>query len=167
MSQTTVKITLGSEVVYEFEVWTMPHHAGVDLILGTDFMIPAGIQLDLFNATAKLPDEIAIPLLKSAREVDETTYGQEIVGGPTSSLDVESRLYKEFQLRRTQPSTSTHDLWIRRLPSLVPTILYSKKGRASRVRMTNISAKCATCPAHYPLLLWLPYDAFFRDDGYV
>ena len=78
-SRTAVKITLGWEVVYEFEVWIMPHHAGVDLILGTDFMIPSGIRLDLYNATAKLPDEIAIPLLKSAREVDETTYGHELL----------------------------------------------------------------------------------------
>ncbi|POM75448.1 Hypothetical protein PHPALM_7451 [Phytophthora palmivora] len=52
-----VKVTLGWEVVYEFEVWIMPHHAGVDLILGTDFMIPAGIRLDLYNSAAKLPDE--------------------------------------------------------------------------------------------------------------
>ena len=49
--------------------------AGVGLILGTDFMIPDGIRLDLFNAKAKLPDEIMVPLLKSAREVKETTHG--------------------------------------------------------------------------------------------
>jgi predicted aspartyl protease len=59
----TVKVTLGWQIVYEFDVWIMDHHAGVDLILGTDFMIPAGIRLDLFNSTAKLPDEVVIPLL--------------------------------------------------------------------------------------------------------
>ncbi|KAE9086923.1 hypothetical protein PF007_g20576 [Phytophthora fragariae] len=53
-----VKVTLGWEIVYEFEVWIMDHHAGEDLILGTDFMIPAGIRLDLYNSKAKLPDEI-------------------------------------------------------------------------------------------------------------
>ena len=72
-SRTTVKITLGWEVVYGFEVSIMPHHEGLDLILGKTFMIPAGIRLDLFNATAKRSDEIAIPLLRSAREVDDTT----------------------------------------------------------------------------------------------
>ena len=91
-SRTTAKVTLGWKVVYEFEVWIMPHHAGVDLILGTDFMTPASIRLDLFNTTAKLPDEIAIPLLWSAREADDTTYGDENAGGPASSLDIESRL---------------------------------------------------------------------------
>ena len=37
-----VKVTLGLEVNYEFDVWIMPHNARVDLILGTDFIIPAG-----------------------------------------------------------------------------------------------------------------------------
>ena len=95
-SRTTAKVTLGWKVVYEFEVWIMPHHAGVDLILGTDFMIPAGIRLDLFNATAKLSDEIAIPLLRSARDIGATSYGDEVTGRPSSALDAESRSYEEF-----------------------------------------------------------------------
>ncbi|KAG3129902.1 hypothetical protein PI126_g20734 [Phytophthora idaei] len=31
-------------MVYEFEMWVMVHSAGVDVVLGTDFMIPAGIR---------------------------------------------------------------------------------------------------------------------------
>lgn len=31
-ARATVKVTLGWKVVYEFEVWIMPNHAGVDLI---------------------------------------------------------------------------------------------------------------------------------------
>ena len=73
----------------------MPHHGGVDLVLGTYFMIRAGIRLDLFNTTAKIADEIDIPLLRS-REMSKTTYGDEIFRGPASSLNVESRLYEEF-----------------------------------------------------------------------
>uniref|UniRef100_M4C0Z0 Uncharacterized protein n=1 Tax=Hyaloperonospora arabidopsidis (strain Emoy2) TaxID=559515 RepID=M4C0Z0_HYAAE len=125
-SRATVKINLEWEVVYEFEVRIMPHHAGVDLILGTDFMIPAGIRLDLFNATAKLPDEIAIPLLRSVREVDESTHGDEVIGGPTESIDIESLLFEEFQLQSKQPEASIHELLIRRLPALVPTIVYNR-----------------------------------------
>ncbi|GMF27707.1 unnamed protein product [Phytophthora fragariaefolia] len=70
-SRATVKVTLGWQVVYEFEVWIMPHHAGVDLILGTDFMIPAGIRLDLYNSTARLPDKVEIPLIKSQLPPDD------------------------------------------------------------------------------------------------
>ena len=76
----------------------MYQHAGVDLILGAYFMIPAGIRLDLFNATAKLPDQIVVLLLKSAREVDEPTCGDKVIGVLTDSLDIESRPFKEFRL---------------------------------------------------------------------
>ena len=67
-------------MVYEFEVWIMPHHARVDLILETDFMIPAGVRLDLYNATAELPDEIAVPLIKSTTVENSVNYGDEVVG---------------------------------------------------------------------------------------
>ncbi|GMF41771.1 unnamed protein product [Phytophthora fragariaefolia] len=36
----SVKITLGWERVYVFELWIMDHNAGVDVVLATDFMIP-------------------------------------------------------------------------------------------------------------------------------
>ncbi|GMF51326.1 unnamed protein product [Phytophthora fragariaefolia] len=45
----SVKITLGWERVYVFELWIMDHNAEVDVILGMDFMIPAGVRLDLFQ----------------------------------------------------------------------------------------------------------------------
>ncbi|OWY93297.1 LOW QUALITY PROTEIN: Eukaryotic/viral aspartic protease [Phytophthora megakarya] len=68
-----VKITLGWERVYEFEMWIMEHSAGVDVVLGTDFMIPAGVRLDLFHGTARLPE--GVPLVKSANTVDDKPYG--------------------------------------------------------------------------------------------
>ncbi|KAI9989113.1 hypothetical protein PInf_022854 [Phytophthora infestans] len=77
-SRAVVKVTLGWEVAYEFEVWIMPHHAGVDLILGTDFMIPAGIRLDLYNSAVKLPDEMVIPLIRSSNAPTKTELGPNV-----------------------------------------------------------------------------------------
>ena len=102
-SRTSAKVTLAYKEVYEFEVWIMPHHAGVGLIFETEIMIPAGVRLDLLNATSKPPNEISIPLLGSARDIDETSYGNEVTGGPDSALNVESRSYEEFRLQRIQP----------------------------------------------------------------
>ncbi|OWZ00620.1 hypothetical protein PHMEG_00028148, partial [Phytophthora megakarya] len=68
MSTTTrvkAKVTLGWNTVYEFAFWVMDHCAGLEVVLGTDVLIPAGIRLDLFNATAKLPGEEMVPLVKS------------------------------------------------------------------------------------------------------
>ena len=89
-SRTTAKDIHVWEVLYEVEVCIMPYRAGVDLILGTDFTIPAGIRLDLFNATAKLSYEISIPILRSAR----ASFGDEVTEGPARALDVESRSYE-------------------------------------------------------------------------
>ncbi|KAG2984913.1 hypothetical protein PC120_g24146 [Phytophthora cactorum] len=60
-----VKVTLEGRLVYEFEMWVLPHNAGVDVVLGMDFMIPAGVRLDLYRSTAMLPGETTLTLLKS------------------------------------------------------------------------------------------------------
>ena len=92
------------------------------LIFGIDFMIPSRIRLDLFIATSKLPDEIVVPLLKSARDVDESTHADAVIGGPTESMDIESRLFlksinsKRNILKRRPKSFGFADyqLWYRR-----------------------------------------------------
>ncbi|GMF47194.1 unnamed protein product [Phytophthora fragariaefolia] len=85
----SVKITLGWERVYVFELWIMDHNAVVDVVLGTDFMIPAGFPLDWFQANAKLPDEVMIPLIKTMSMLDEPEVPQ-TEEGPTES--------KQFQV---------------------------------------------------------------------
>ncbi|POM64293.1 Hypothetical protein PHPALM_20200 [Phytophthora palmivora] len=73
-----VKMTLGWERVYEFEMWIMNHSAGVDVALGTDFMIPAGVRLDLFHGTARLQDEYKEwQILAYAESRDETLFERE------------------------------------------------------------------------------------------
>ncbi|GMF52855.1 unnamed protein product [Phytophthora fragariaefolia] len=167
-SRATVKVTLGWQVVYEFEVWIMPHHAGVDLILGTDFMIPAGIRLDLYNSTARLPDEVEIPLIKSRGAwLAEPTYGDRVSDGPAESLRIPARTIAEFTLRRKQPSEDTHEFWVLRTKDWIPTVAHSSRDKPTRVRLTNVSGKPVWCPAHFPVILWTPHGELPPDDGYV
>ncbi|GMF29474.1 unnamed protein product [Phytophthora fragariaefolia] len=123
----SVKITLGWERVYVFELWIMDHNAGVDVVLGTDFMIPAGVRLDLFQANAKLPDEGIIPLIKTMSMLDEPEVPQtEEV--PTESMAIPGREWQEFKLRRNKPPTTTHELWIRRTEKLIPSVTSDSGG---------------------------------------
>ncbi|OWZ11959.1 hypothetical protein PHMEG_00014951 [Phytophthora megakarya] len=69
-------------------MWIMDHSKGVDVVLGTNFMIPTGVRLDLFYGTARLPDEVTVPLVKSAGAADGEPYGAQVVGGPTEDLYV-------------------------------------------------------------------------------
>ncbi|POM79808.1 Hypothetical protein PHPALM_2436 [Phytophthora palmivora] len=49
--RTRLKITLAGSLVYFFDAWVGPPTGGQDLILGMDFMVPAGIRLDLADGT--------------------------------------------------------------------------------------------------------------------
>ncbi|GMF14699.1 unnamed protein product [Phytophthora lilii] len=161
-----IKLTLGWELVYEFEVWIMPHFAGVDVILGSDFMMPAGVRLNLFRSTMQNPDEVVVPLIKAQREVDELPTGKHVPGGPTEALDVPPGEVVEFKLQRNQPSTETHQLWVRRSSTLIPTVLFNKSGRATWVKVTNVSDGRVWCPAHYIFAWWVPIGELPITDGF-
>ncbi|GMF23359.1 unnamed protein product [Phytophthora fragariaefolia] len=148
-----VKITLGWEVSYEYEVWVMDHYAGVDLILGPDFMVPAGIHLDLYNSQAKLPDEVVVPLIKSLNSADDSKGGLQITDGSTETIRLTGRVAVEFRARRRQPAETTHELWVRRtrIGSL------NKHGKVARVLLTSMKLSMTWCPAHFPVLSWAPH----------
>ena len=59
--RTKIKITLNGSLVYYFDAW-VGDLVGQDAILGMDFMVPAGIRLDLADGTLCLPDEVRIVL---------------------------------------------------------------------------------------------------------
>ena len=35
------------------------------------------------------------------------------------------------------------------------------------VRLTNLAPRVTTCPAHFPIVVWMPHDTLPRDEGYV
>ena len=59
--RTKIKITLNGSLVYYFDVW-VGGQVGQEAILGMNFMVPAGIRLDLADGTLVLPSEARIYL---------------------------------------------------------------------------------------------------------
>ncbi|CAI5718033.1 unnamed protein product [Peronospora effusa] len=59
--RTKIKITLNGSLVYYFDAW-VSDQVGQEAILNMDFMVPAGIRLDLADGTLCLPDEVRIQL---------------------------------------------------------------------------------------------------------
>ncbi|OWY90587.1 hypothetical protein PHMEG_00041220 [Phytophthora megakarya] len=124
MSTTTrvkAKVSLGWSPVYEFEFWVMDHSTVSEVMFGTDFIIPAGIRLDLFNATAKLAGEEMVPLVKSQSTDEDSAEGMDVTGGPTKGLQIPAGEWIEFRLQKRKPSLGTHDVWVRRI-ALIPAI---------------------------------------------
>ncbi|GMF44549.1 unnamed protein product [Phytophthora fragariaefolia] len=158
----SAKMTLGWERVYVFELWIMDHNAGVDEVLGTDFMI----RLDLFQANAKLPAEVMIPLIKTMSMLDEPEVPQ-TEEGPIEPMAIPGREWREFKLRRNKPPTTTHKLWVRRTEKLMPSVTKFHKGRPTRVRLTNLTDRLALCPTHLAIVAWVPIGALTMQVGYV
>ncbi|OWZ04254.1 hypothetical protein PHMEG_00023869 [Phytophthora megakarya] len=151
------KITLGWNTVYEYDFWVMEHSAGSEVVLGTDFMIPAGIRLDWFHATAKLPDKVMIPLVKAQNFDDDIPEGMHVPGGPNDNLQIAAGEWADFRLQRNKPSLGTHDGWVRRTPALIPTITKFRKGQPTFVRLTNILS----------VVMWVPREYLPKMAGYV
>ena len=90
--RTKIKITLDGSLVYYFEVW-VGDQVGQEAILGMDFMVPAGIRLDVADGTLCLPDEIRIglagrkPLYRSTIQANWNNQHVVIpVGNPTEVM---------------------------------------------------------------------------------
>ncbi|OWZ07477.1 hypothetical protein PHMEG_00020126 [Phytophthora megakarya] len=67
-------------------------------------MIPAGVRLDIFHGTVRLPDEVTVPLVKSASAADDEPYGAQVVGGPTEDLYIPRGEWREFASKKAVAS---------------------------------------------------------------
>ena len=91
--RTKIKITLAGSLVYYFDAW-VGNQSGQEAILGMDFMVPAGIRLDLADGTLCLSDEVRIHLagrrpLYNAKVQMITANDQHIVIPVGRSTEVE------------------------------------------------------------------------------
>ncbi|OWY98637.1 hypothetical protein PHMEG_00030549 [Phytophthora megakarya] len=136
--------------MYEFEMWIVDHIAGVDVVLETDFMIPACERLDLFRGIARLPGEVVVPLVKSTGVTDDEPYGAQVVRGPTEdfmSLEVSGE-------RSDCPEKDHH----------VQCTSYEYEGPAKWdkpvwVRLTNVSDGIARCYKHSFVVYGYPEES--------
>ena len=110
---------------------------GQDAILGMDFMVPAGIRLDLADGTLCLPDEVRVQLsgrrtLYNARvsDVKLGRYVQISVGGCT-----------EVPLKRS--TSEQWELWVTKGERWVTTLIEGI-GRRQILKITNVSPRPLT-----------------------
>ncbi|KAG3130971.1 hypothetical protein PI124_g18804 [Phytophthora idaei] len=154
-------------MVYEFEMWVMAHSAAVDVVLGTDFMIPAGIRLGLFHGAAQLPNEIRIPLVKTKNMLDSEEYGSHVNAGPSEQLDIPGHEWREYRLSKWQVALERHILWVRRTEKIIPSVTKFRRGRPQRIKLTNVSDRAVYFPAHGDIAVLVPAGDLPRGDGYV
>ncbi|GMF45031.1 unnamed protein product [Phytophthora fragariaefolia] len=157
--RTRLKITLAGSLVYFFDAWVGPPTGGQDLILGMDFMVPAGIRLDLADGTICLPDEVRIQLAGRrplyGDKVELVTMGDyyEIDMGGSEEVRLQSR-----------PS-DRQKLWVTRGDRWVPTYV-AGPGRSCYLRLTNVSERKLILHGDTKIAMWLTGDRVPRLPGY-
>ena len=149
--RTTVKITIADHLVYKYDMWVGPLK-GQDAILGMDFMVPAGVRLDLADGSVCMPDEVRVKFEgrkqlfnEHARQihVDELYFVE-----PGSSVTIKIRQWGQQKL------------WIRRGTSWIPTVMCSRTGQPVGLKLTNVSTQRIIIHPHEQVGVWL-------DDGHL
>ncbi|OWZ05330.1 LOW QUALITY PROTEIN: hypothetical protein PHMEG_00022597 [Phytophthora megakarya] len=130
-----VKITLGHRVVYTLDVWVGNFGQGIDVLLGMNFMVAAGVRLCAHEGKVVLPDEERILL----------------VGGPNSHLGrtidvfIHESLWlapgdsKYIPIRTSEPDFGSMDVWVSWEDSWVTLVFLTRISVA--VQVVNISRR--------------------------
>ncbi|OWZ08364.1 LOW QUALITY PROTEIN: hypothetical protein PHMEG_00019103 [Phytophthora megakarya] len=123
--RTRIEITLAGYLVYFFRYLDRRRQ---NAILGMDFMVPAGVRMDLADGSMRLPDEVGIPLNGRKR-----LYGEKV-----RSVVLERNLripvgWSEETAAKIKLS-ATEKLWMTRGKRWVPTVTEGP----GRIRYLNI-----------------------------
>ncbi|KAE9081927.1 hypothetical protein PF010_g21792 [Phytophthora fragariae] len=154
-----IKVTLAGSLVYFFHAW-VGTLSGQDAILGMDFMVPAGIRLDLAEGTLWLPDEVRIQL--SGRR--PLYNGKVIPISVDRSLAILVGRSEEMPIRSGLIERQT--LWVTRGKHWVPTVVRGL-GRRQYLRISNLGETTLYLGPHDRIGMWLPGDTIHRLEGYV
>ena len=157
--RTRIKITLNGNLVYSFKVWVGPM-VGQDAILGMDFMVPAGIRLDLGGGALCLPDEVRIQL--AGRRM---LYGSKVTDvrlGQFTQLPVGG--YVEVPLKR--PTSEQSVLWVTRGERWVTTVNRGV-GRHQFLKVTNVSPQTLRLHEDTRIGMMMAKDQIPRPLGFV
>jgi hypothetical protein len=157
--RTKMKVTLAGSFVYYFDAW-VGDQTGHDAILGMDFMVPAGIHLDMADGTLCLPDEVRIQL--SGRRQLYGTQVKRVMLDQHLQISVGGMIEV---LIRTSPSAILK-LWVTRGTNWVLTVA-TGLGRTKYLQITNLSNKDLILQEDVVLGIWLAPDAVPRRPGFV
>ena len=148
--RTIIKITLNGSLVYYYDAW-VGDQVGQEAILGMDFMVPAGIRLDLADGTLCLPGEVKI-LLTGRRPPYRATM--QAITAADQHVVVPVGGSSEIKIGVGPPKAK---LWVRRDPKWVPTVT-TRPGRIKYLQLTNISDQEVILSHGSPLGWWMVAD---------
>ncbi|POM75361.1 Hypothetical protein PHPALM_7547 [Phytophthora palmivora] len=157
--RTRIKITMAGSLVYFFDIW-VGDLAGQDAILGMDFMVPAGIRLDLAYGSISLPDEVRIQL--SGRRQLYSDKARLVTVGEHIQIEIGQSVELQLHLRM-----SDHEkFWVTRGDRWVPTVVKGL-GKIRYLQIANVSDKAIILQEIVRVGIWLAGDHIPRMPGFV
>ncbi|OWZ01498.1 hypothetical protein PHMEG_00027094 [Phytophthora megakarya] len=135
-----VKITLGHRVVYTLDVWVGNIGQGIDVLLGMNFMVAAGVRLCSHEGEVVLPDEERILLVGGPKR---SHLGRTVDASIHESLWLAPGDSKYIPIRTSEPDLGSMDVWVSRGDRWVTLVEFSAKRVSVAVRVVNISRKPA------------------------
>ncbi|KAE9012344.1 hypothetical protein PF005_g25134 [Phytophthora fragariae] len=157
--RTWIKITLAGYLVYLFDIW-VGDLSVQEAILGMDFMVPAGIRLDLADGSLCLPDDVRIQL--SGRRQLYNDKARVVRLDQHLQIDVGDSM--EVPMRRQ--TTDQDTLWVTRGNRWVPTVSRGP-GKALYLTIKNIGEKKLILQGDEKIVMWLAGDRVPRLQGFV
>ncbi|KAE8882198.1 hypothetical protein PF003_g33739 [Phytophthora fragariae] len=160
LGRTTIKITLAGNLVYKYHVWVgdLP---GQDVLLGMEFMVPAGVRVDAGDGSICLPDEVRIRMLgrrqlfSAKRRPVFPRTPQQIKPGQSYDFVISPDLGVKQQF------------WVCRGKGWIPTVLGDERNQPRRLRVTNVGNHLVRIDKINPLGIWMSDDLVPREYGFV
>jgi len=160
-----VKVTLGWKVAYLFEIWIGSETGGCDIILGTDFMMSAGVMLDLHRGRLCLPEEVVIPLThKTALDDSSPRRQSEVRMSEATSLNHRD---KSFLKIRSDRRSEGLVLWVSDYRGVYPTVMESRRGKINGIELTNVSGGFRHLAQNSCVALWISSEHLPTLEGFV
>ncbi|OWZ20245.1 reverse transcriptase [Phytophthora megakarya] len=157
--RTRIKITLAGYLVFIFDIW-IGDLSGQNAILGMDFMVPAGVRMDLADGSMRLPDEVGTPLNGRKR-----LYGKKV-----RSVILERNL--RIPVGRSEETaariklSATEKLWVTRGERWVPTVMEGP-GQIRYLVISNIGEEILWLDHRLDVGMILDQDKVPRSPGFV
>ncbi|OWZ00563.1 hypothetical protein PHMEG_00028213, partial [Phytophthora megakarya] len=157
--RTWIKITLAGAYVYYLDA-LVGELSGQEAILGMDFMVPAGIRLDMADRSLCLPDEVRFQL--SGRHQLFNGNSRLITFDQHHKIPVAGSV--EIAIRRS--ASDRQKLWVTCGEEWAPTAV-KRLGSTQYLRITNVSERSVTLPRETRVGIWLTGDHVPRMPGFV
>ncbi|KAE8980039.1 hypothetical protein PR001_g24381 [Phytophthora rubi] len=144
-AKATIKLALGVGVTYVMDIWVGNIGAGLDCLLGMDYMIAAGVRLCARKGVVRLPDEESL-FLVGGTEINHVGLEIDVSLDETVRLQPGRSVVLPVKYHQAKPDKVEE--WSGRGDQWVTQFIYGPGRKPNAVKVVNISDQVARITQH-------------------